>query len=757
MALEQITFNIGAFNDSDAGGNNYFVNKVFEVKNQSDNTFATIYADASGATQIPQNGIDNISNSRGECNFYIDDGDFYLEVDSQQKNFNVGNFKTDFTNIDEVKAYSKLSKLIGQRITTDEYHASTGYGGASYDVVSAGSVTPNGMDIVQGVADSGAAIKLVYIQSEIDACKLGASGASGFDNVDIIERAAQLIKAGVVTFSAHGRYELSRTAYMPAGVYIKCTTGNRSFSGNFDDTVQLASQSGGVYVEDFLFFMNIDPQGDTETWVTPFPNIASGGASGISIDGSATAGINGFKFAGSHEFENIDCRFVGSLIRKPSSLYTDKIKAKRLHGRERANATDYLVDLPGSGDAPEIENIESGIVNGASFPAPESGTTRGLRLGPARGALISGLINGNHSFQQGKYDIANLHLEHGVVEVLNGDVTIRDSDIFNEADKPVPIKLISQSAGGFGQRFKFRLSNVQFSSRVESSLGGWPSTLKADLQTNPNFDIEIESCSRRVSTTNNQIVSQQYMGIIVQDENENLLSAFNNYSHVLSKGCEINTNEVLALKSSASLLNGTFGGVSASIATETSTETYAGASGTYYYQAQVLTDNQRAWGRNASNAESSISLTSGGAIPKINIVWSSINFRSALIVRVYKGSVAGSYEQYVDIPIYSCQTLYDNGLALNGFAWQSRAAGVVSSINSGAHGSVLAEAGLATCKQTSLTPPTAGFWKQGDRVEILNPTVPTSGVSQPVAFIRKTSGNAHTPDADWLTVGNYAP
>lgn len=172
MALEQITFNIGAFNDSDAGGNNYFTDTVFEVKNQSDNTFATIYADSSGTTQIPQNGIDNVSNSRGECNFYIDDGDFYLEVNSQQKNFNIGNFKTNFANIDEVKAYPKLSKLIGQSINTTEYHASTSYGGASYSVVSAGSVTPNGMDIIQGVADSGAAIVLI-LESDMNITHFG--------------------------------------------------------------------------------------------------------------------------------------------------------------------------------------------------------------------------------------------------------------------------------------------------------------------------------------------------------------------------------------------------------------------------------------------------------------------------------------------------------------------------------------------------------------------------------------------------------
>jgi hypothetical protein len=184
MALEQITFNIGAFNDSDAGGNNYFTDTVFEVKNQSDNTFATIYADSSGTTQIPQNGIDNVSNSRGECNFYIDDGDFYLEVNSQQKNFNSGKFKVDFANVDEVKAYTKLSKLIGQRITTSEHQAGTGYGGASYDVVSSGSVTPNGIDIVQGVADSGASIVLRDVDNVL---AYGVVKSSDLDQLDKLQ------------------------------------------------------------------------------------------------------------------------------------------------------------------------------------------------------------------------------------------------------------------------------------------------------------------------------------------------------------------------------------------------------------------------------------------------------------------------------------------------------------------------------------------------------------------------------------------
>ena len=170
MALEQITFNIGAFNDSDAGGNNYFTDTVFEVKNQSDNTFATIYADSSGTTQIPQNGIDNVSNSRGECNFYIDDGDFYLEVNSQQKNFSIGNFKAGFANIDEVKAYPKLSKLIGQRITIGEYHAGTGYGGGQWLVVS-GEIA-NNIDVIDSSVESG--IQFRYVSSKSSLTGIGA-------------------------------------------------------------------------------------------------------------------------------------------------------------------------------------------------------------------------------------------------------------------------------------------------------------------------------------------------------------------------------------------------------------------------------------------------------------------------------------------------------------------------------------------------------------------------------------------------------
>lgn len=98
MALEQITFNIGAFNDGNAGGNNYYAGLTFEVKNQSDNTFASIFSDPDGSFPISQNGIDNISSSIGECNFYIGQGDFFIQVDSNIKMFSTSRTASSISN-----------------------------------------------------------------------------------------------------------------------------------------------------------------------------------------------------------------------------------------------------------------------------------------------------------------------------------------------------------------------------------------------------------------------------------------------------------------------------------------------------------------------------------------------------------------------------------------------------------------------------------------------------------------------------------
>lgn len=89
MALEQMTFNVGAFTDGLAGGNNYVAGQVFEVFNTND-TLANIFSDAAGTIPINQDGISNVSNSDGEVNFYILEGIYYLTVNTKRRDFNAG-------------------------------------------------------------------------------------------------------------------------------------------------------------------------------------------------------------------------------------------------------------------------------------------------------------------------------------------------------------------------------------------------------------------------------------------------------------------------------------------------------------------------------------------------------------------------------------------------------------------------------------------------------------------------------------------
>lgn len=147
MALEQITFNIGAFNDADASGNNYFAGKIYEVFNTND-TLADIYSDAAGANPINQDGISNKSNSSGEVAFYIDKGSYYIVVDGYRRDFqtsikgldiiNDTSQTYDFESVDDFKSSGILFPdgkqiRLRDRYATYTKHSKAG-AGASNDI-----------------------------------------------------------------------------------------------------------------------------------------------------------------------------------------------------------------------------------------------------------------------------------------------------------------------------------------------------------------------------------------------------------------------------------------------------------------------------------------------------------------------------------------------------------------------------------------------------------------------------------------------
>ena len=114
-----------------AGG----VGVVYEVRKTSDNSLATIYSDAAGATEIVQNGTANVSNGDAEAVFYIAGGDYYVEVNSVQSNFEVNVLRQDLASPDSNVLVggapaSAIAQSVKDKITISELVR--GFGAAAW-------------------------------------------------------------------------------------------------------------------------------------------------------------------------------------------------------------------------------------------------------------------------------------------------------------------------------------------------------------------------------------------------------------------------------------------------------------------------------------------------------------------------------------------------------------------------------------------------------------------------------------------------
>lgn len=179
MALEQITFNIGAFNDADASGNNYFAGEVYEVFN-TDNTLADIFSDAGGLTPINQDGISNKSNASGEVIFYIGAGSYYVLSGGKRRDFKSQtdiNSRYNPDTLQDAINYTGWVTEGGEVFTVKEREAGKG-GGARWETILTGSTAgvnlPDGFSIVQFVGVPTLAAKLHY-EDRVTTSQLGST------------------------------------------------------------------------------------------------------------------------------------------------------------------------------------------------------------------------------------------------------------------------------------------------------------------------------------------------------------------------------------------------------------------------------------------------------------------------------------------------------------------------------------------------------------------------------------------------------
>jgi len=87
MALQSYTIAVGNLQD-DTSGNNYAVNKAVYILKQ-DKTIQPIFADLEGNTPITQDGVNNVTNNRGEFSFFVEPNDYIARVGGIDKAFSV--------------------------------------------------------------------------------------------------------------------------------------------------------------------------------------------------------------------------------------------------------------------------------------------------------------------------------------------------------------------------------------------------------------------------------------------------------------------------------------------------------------------------------------------------------------------------------------------------------------------------------------------------------------------------------------------
>ncbi len=157
--------------------------EIYEVRKVSDDSLATIYSDAAGTAEIVQNGTSNISDSTGVVEFFVADGDYYIEAGVELKWFAVKsarNFDSVEDMVSNVNAKSLSSKVVG----TGGYYE-VGDGGAALYKITLGNT---GDDLSSHNIGAYTAVLLAK-SNTVNILQCGAKLDTGYDNVNHIKSA----------------------------------------------------------------------------------------------------------------------------------------------------------------------------------------------------------------------------------------------------------------------------------------------------------------------------------------------------------------------------------------------------------------------------------------------------------------------------------------------------------------------------------------------------------------------------------------
>lgn len=538
-----------------------------------------------------------------------------------------------------------------------------------------------------------------------------------------------------------------------------------------------------------MFLANVQADGVTPVVSTPLG--FSSDISGLNVvnhdeNGAAITNLGPiFKFAGQHQFSDIFTLLARGIIEQStgSNSYSDLNRITRIRSQGQYDDGTYLINLATNGDGFVVEQV--------SNDGPEDPTGAGRKmLGHSLRAVahsagrFSELINGNvRLIGCNQVEVARLHNEWGFVESMHSNAVLENLIFYMRGDQTLGVDdpvvgvplTISMTVGNY------RVVHGNISAVRDVAFGylaGW--AYPWGYQNNFNIDypqtVDFERIYRfyyhAAGTYTCVMGATQNRSADMIANNDNSHLDFNNYSHLASLKSRYTTGSAGGSNQVGRWL------ITAELGDNPATASFALSSGlfdsnssnpnlqwnlaagTYYYRAAFYQDKVRSIGV-VGNTELALS-PSGDNIPELRL--SPLVHGSPMMVRIYRGTSANSYNAYVDIPLIAGGALFDNGLDCNGWQWIARTAGAADAVNTGMTRGYRLEPGNfdtnsdayghVTVYSDSGAVPTVGGWRQGDQVLLRSPFAQAGGVVYGYQRITDclSTASVNVEYTDWLPI-----
>jgi hypothetical protein len=550
-----------------------------------------------------------------------------------------------------------------------------------------------------------------------DVTNYGAVGDDVADDTSAIQTAIDAASAaggGVVFFPVPSvGYRITATLNLPVQVHLQ---------GDIRYGTLIRVRSGS-YPTGYAILANTTNGID---WVVPFPNLRMCTVQKLNFETDTTS-LFCIGFNGSFEIKDCNFRFFAkSIVGGPQ--YNDLVLIDNCQFDHNITPLTYQIELGNTGDAV--------VISRCHFPNIGNSPNTPLRSIKTDGTPVNvrDFLGGDIYLQTSTAmsTLDRVGMDGGSIILADSNVTINNAALSALQNDSV-IRIANSS--GFG--FSIEINNSTISHDV---FRGLYTPHQYDLSVGLGVNLTFNNVYKRAINSSDP-KARNLLGVQIKSNTGTPIAAFNKYSYMYSTRCVLQNQQTssnpffLATPDTAlNLLGPAFSFASAD---------WEIASGTYYYKAVQYYDTGRAVARNDSNAEVNQAATLGGNA--IGLVATSGAYPPCKIVRIYRGTSAGSYDAYADIPVVNTPSLVDVGSHISGVPWIARSAGPVDAFNNYTIGGFGIQEGRAMFVASA--EPVSGTWEQADVVK--NRTPAAGGIP---GWVCTTAGTPGT----WKAMANLA-